>query len=153
MSRPCRTTALVLSGLTLLFLARVLGQVLVACLDIPFLPPMSAWYSGLLPYPVLLPAQVLILLVQGKIDADAWRGRGLFAFPRPRAGRVLTWLAWAYAAAMLVRYAITRSHLIPVAFHLVLAGHLLVLGRAMSARDAPAARPRPAGGRAWPRTA
>ena len=61
MTPPARGHARALVALTALFAARVLGQALVAFLDVPLLPPMSAWYSGLLPYPILLPTQLLIL--------------------------------------------------------------------------------------------
>jgi hypothetical protein len=127
--RPARCTATVLILLTALFAARVLGQALVAFLGVGWLPPMEAWYSGLLPYPVLLPLQGLILGIQIAVDRDLWRGRGFFAPPRPGAGGTLCWLAAAYALAMVVRYALTRSHLVPVVFHLVLAAYLLALGR------------------------
>jgi hypothetical protein len=116
-------------GLTLLFFLRVLGQALVASLDVRALPPMSEWYSGLLPYPILLPIQVAILIVQVKIDIDFTRGRGVAVVPRPRAGRVLQWVSYVYALAMLVRWLVTWSHIIPVVFHWVLAGYLYLLGR------------------------
>jgi hypothetical protein len=45
--RP-RTYGLLLSLLAGLFLARVAGQALVAFLDVSWLPPTDAWYSGLL---------------------------------------------------------------------------------------------------------
>jgi len=54
MSPPAPGHVSALGALTALFAARVLGQALVALLDFPLLPPMSAWYSGLLPYPILL---------------------------------------------------------------------------------------------------
>ncbi len=48
----------VLLGLAFLFLLRVLGQVLVAFFEVGPLPPMAEWYSGLVPYPVLLRVKV-----------------------------------------------------------------------------------------------
>jgi hypothetical protein len=45
-------TALVWTLFTLLVL-RVGGQALVAFFDLPFLPAMQAWYSGLVPYEYL----------------------------------------------------------------------------------------------------
>ena len=68
MRSPTRGHAQALVALTALFAARVLGQALVAFLDVPLLPPMSAWYSGLLPYPILLPTQLLILADQLRIE-------------------------------------------------------------------------------------
>jgi hypothetical protein len=53
-----RARALLLGSLALLFLLRVVGQILVAFLGVRFLPPLEDWYSGLLPYPILLPVQL-----------------------------------------------------------------------------------------------
>ena len=60
--------------LALLFLVRVAGQLAVALFAPGFLPPMELWYSGLVPYPVLLPLQVLILACQARVVASLWRG-------------------------------------------------------------------------------
>jgi hypothetical protein len=130
-TRPASRSAVVLGALTALFGCRVAGQALVAFLGVTWLPPMDAWFSGLLPYRLLLPLQIVILLVQIVIDRDLWRGQGFFARPRPRAGRRLQRLAYAYALSMVVRYVITRSHVIPIVFHWVLAAYLLTLGAAM----------------------
>jgi hypothetical protein len=46
-----------------LFFARVVGQLEVLLLAPDWLPPMDAWYSGLLPYPVLLPVQIALLML------------------------------------------------------------------------------------------
>ena len=115
------------------------GQALVAFAGVTFLPPMSEWYSGLLPYPLLLPAQVAILGAQAKISLDFARGRGGLVTPRPRLGRVLVPGAVLYFAAMLARYVLTMAWYperrwlgtgtIPVVFHWVLAAYLFVLGR------------------------
>jgi hypothetical protein len=136
-------SALVLTALTVLFAARVVGQALVAFVGVPWLPPMDAWYSGLLPYPVLLPVQIAILGLQAAIDRDVWRGHGFFARPTARTGRRLQWLACGYALAMLARLLVTGTHLIPVAFHWVLAAYLLTLGTA-STREARATAAAPA---------
>jgi hypothetical protein len=132
---------LLLLVLTALFLARVVGQALVALLGVGWLPPMESWYSGLLPYPLLLPVQVLILVAQGVIGRDVWRGQGFFARYRPRAGGRLQWLAVAYALAMLIRLVVTRSHPIPVVFHWVLAAYLFTLGRQFTLGRFPAPPP------------
>jgi hypothetical protein len=117
----------------------VAGQALVAFAGVTFLPPMSEWYSGLLPYPLLLPAQVAILGAQAKISLDFARGRGGLVTARPRLGRVLVPGAVLYFAAMLARYVLTMAWYperrwlgtgtIPVVFHWVLAAYLFVLGR------------------------
>ncbi len=133
-----RGYAVVLGALAFAFFLRVLGQVLVAFFRVDFLPPMAAWYSGLLPYPVLLPSQCLILVVQAKISLDVWRDSGFFATRRPRAGKVLCWFSYVYFAGMVLRYVLTMSlyperrwftGAIPIFFHWVLAGYLFVLGR------------------------
>jgi hypothetical protein len=126
--------------LALLFLGRVLGQALVAFLDVSWLPPMPEWYSGLLPYPLLLPVQIVILVIQAKAAIDLWREDGFFARVRPRAGRIVVGAAVLYFAAMLVRYALTMTWhperrwlgtgTIPIVFHWVLAAWLFTLGRA-----------------------
>lgn len=62
-----------------LFCFRVLGQVLVTFFDAMFLPPMEEWYSGLLPYPYLLPTQIVIISLLLKVNLDLSRGTGFFA--------------------------------------------------------------------------
>jgi hypothetical protein len=128
---PASRSAIALGVLTALFAARVVGQTLVAYLDVTWLPAMEAWSSGWLPYSVLLPSQLVILLVQVVIDRGIRRGKGFFAQPRPHAGRVLQWFSCVYALSMVMRYAVFRSHLIPIVFHWVLAAYLFTLGRLM----------------------
>jgi len=55
---------------------------LVAFLDVDFLPPMEAWYSGLMPYEYLLPSQILLIVVMTKICLDFTRQQGFFYRPR-----------------------------------------------------------------------
>ncbi len=133
-----RIYAVNLGVLAFAFFLRVLGQVLVAFFQVDFLPPMAEWYSGLLPYPVLLPIQLLILVVQAKVSLDIWRDSGFFAIRRPRAGKVLCWFSYVYFAGMVLRYVLTMSiyperrwftGTIPIFFHWVLAAYLFVLGR------------------------
>ncbi len=127
-----------LGVLAFAFFLRVLGQVLVAFFQVDFLPPMAEWYSGLLPYPVLLPIQLLILVVQAKVSLDIWRDSGFFAIRRPRAGKVLCRFSYVYFAGMVLRYVLTMSiyperrwftGTVPIFFHWVLAAYLFVLGR------------------------
>jgi len=84
-----RTYAISLAVLAVAFMGRVLGQALVAFFGMDFLPPMHEWQSGLIPYALLLPIQVVILGLQAKISADIWRGAGRLARCRPRGGRIL----------------------------------------------------------------
>jgi hypothetical protein len=143
-SEKRKAYAAVLGVLAFAFLLRVVGQLLVACCEVDFLPPMAEWYSGLLPYPVLLPIQVLILSLQVKVSADIWRGVGFFAARRMRAGKVLCWLSYVYATGMALRYALSMSAhperrwlhgTIPIFFHVVLAAYLFVLGFAFVRMD------------------
>ncbi len=129
---------MVLWLLAALFLVRVLGQALVAVFGPTWLPPMAAWQSGLLPYPVLLTSQVAILALLAWIALDVARGHGRFARRRPPVGRALQWISYAYAGAMAGRYVLTvalrpeRRWLggtIPIVFHWVLAAYLFTLGR------------------------
>jgi hypothetical protein len=130
--------ATILGVLALAFFLRVLGQFLVAFFRVDFLPPMDEWYSGLIPYPVLLPIQLAILAVQAKISWDLYRGSGVFAKRRPRAGTVLCWLSYLYFSVMVLRYIVTMylyperrcfGGAIPIFFHWVLAAYLFVLAR------------------------
>ena len=123
--------------LATLFMLRVLGQILVAAFHLPFLPPMSAWYSGLIPYPVLLPLQMGILLLQVKIGRDVGRQSCLFGQRKYRFGRGVQWFSGVYFTAMLIRYVVTMTlhpeqrwfgGTIPIVFHWVLAAYLWVLG-------------------------
>jgi hypothetical protein len=127
--------AALLGILSLAFLLRVVGQLAAALAQPWFLPPFSAWHSGLLPYPALLTTQVAILALQARVVADVARGRGRCAHPRPRVARALRRWALLYAAVMVARYPLTMALVpesrwlggaIPIAFHVVLAAWLLV---------------------------
>jgi hypothetical protein len=50
-----RALAPLLWALLGLFALRVAGQALVAAFDVPFLPTMRDWYSGLVPYEGTIP--------------------------------------------------------------------------------------------------
>jgi hypothetical protein len=131
-------TAAVLWTLLFLFVLRVAGQLAVFLGWTALLPPMEAWYSGLLPYGPLLVSQAVIIAVFAKASLDVTRGGGTFADRRPGLGAGLQAFALLYAAAMVVRLVIrVRSGggpwwmggTIPIVFHWVLAAFLLVLGR------------------------
>jgi hypothetical protein len=127
---------------TALFAARVLGQLEALLLQPQWLPDMDAWYSGLLPYPLLLPAQIAILMLMAVV---AWNRRvrtGRFARANPRGAGALRIFAAIYFVAMAVRLGVNvidngagfwRAGAIPVAFHWVLALFILVAGRGSDA--------------------
>jgi hypothetical protein len=99
---------------------------------------MPHWYSGLLPYPLLLTTQIFIIILQLKINLDFSRNSGFFAQPRRKLGRFIQWFSYAYAGVMAVRYVITMTlyperrwlgeGTIPIIFHFVLAGYLFTWG-------------------------
>lgn len=126
--------AIIFWVITALFLCRVLGQAGVYFLGIDWLPPFDHWYSGLLAYRYLLPAQCLILLLMVKINIDVHRQSGYFHKPHIRTANGIRWFSYIYAGGMVIRYAVTM-HLypdrrwlgegtIPIAFHLILALYL-----------------------------
>jgi hypothetical protein len=69
----------ILTFLTTLFFLRVLGQALVAFFSVSWLPAMQQWFSGLIPYPVLLTIQIVMMVCMVKISMDIWLGTGRFA--------------------------------------------------------------------------
>ena len=124
-----------------LFLARVLGQLLVSRRPVRLLPPMEQWQSGLLPYPVLLLAQGVILAAQASTVVQSRRGRGALVKPRPRAGLALRRASFAYFSAMIARYCVSMKRFperrwlgktIPICAHCVLASYLMVYSRLLS---------------------
>jgi hypothetical protein len=128
----------------LLFFARVIGQLETVLLEPSWLPTMDAWFSGLLPYPLLLPVQIGILMLMAAV---AWNPRvrqGLFAQANPRAAFALRAFAFVYFVVMAVRLAVNinvnradfwSEGAIPVAFHWVLALFILVSGRRVPAQQ------------------
>ena len=73
--------------LTFLLFLRVLGQVIVVLRAPRWLPPMDQWQSGLLPYPVLLLGQAIVLTLMVWICVDFTRGAGIFVRPVPGRGK------------------------------------------------------------------
>jgi len=139
-----RRTALILSALALLFGLRVAGQYVAFRWAPEFLPPMEAWYSGALPYPLLLPSQLVILAFQAFLQTALWTGRGPLSKPHTRWGRRIRGFAWIYLGVMALRYVLTMSFFperrwlgsgtIPIAFHFVLATYLLGWSRYLRGR-------------------
>ncbi len=128
-----RRYGILLSLLTFLFVLRVLGQVLVAFFGVDFLPAMENWYSGLLPYPVLLPIQIVMIIVMVRIIWDVTRGSGIFSITKRETGIFLKWFSYVYFLSMVVRYMYIMAghpewrwfgHTIPIWFHMVLAAFL-----------------------------
>ena len=116
-----------------LFVLRVAGQAMVAFWGVPWLPPMERWYSGLMPYPLLLPAQIAIIVLMAKICSDFTRRRGFFVHPRRFFAGPWLWFGWIYLAVMLLRLPLQLhlkpdGPLIPIPFHWVLASFVIAVG-------------------------
>jgi hypothetical protein len=136
------SAATLLWGCVALFASRVIGQFEVLLVAPAWLPDMDAWYSGVMPYHLLLPAQIAILMLMAAV---AWNRRirsGRFARANPRIAGGLRIFAGTYFVVMAVRLAVNvnengadfwREGAIPVAFHWVLALFFLVSGRASEA--------------------
>ena len=120
-------------SLLALFVLRVAGQAMVAFFGVPWLPPMDRWYSGLVPYQVLLPAQLLIIVLMAKICSDFTRRRGFFVRPRRFFAVHWLWFGWLYLAIMILRYPVQMQlkpdgPIIPIFFHWVLAAFVIAVG-------------------------
>ena len=120
-----------------LFAMRITGQALVAFFDVRFLPPMQEWYSGLLTYEYLLPAQLAIIALMTKICLDFTRGRGFFVEPRRFFAVYWLYFGYLYLAVMIARYPIQMAlhpearwlgGTIPIFFHWVLAAFVIGVG-------------------------
>jgi hypothetical protein len=129
-----RAHALALTALLMLFFGRVAAQLVQWLWPTPLLPDFAAWQSGLLPYGVLVAAQLMILVLILHQIARIWSGR---ARPRRRLGLLLLVLGGIYMAGAAFRLAVGVAKLIdlpffqailPSVFHMVLAGMVLVLG-------------------------
>ena len=129
-----RAHALALTALLILFFGRVAAQLVQWLWPTPLLPDFAAWQSGLLPYGVLLVAQLLILALLLHQTVRIWSAR---ARPRRPLGGVLLTLGGLYMAGAAFRLAAGVAKLIdlpffqailPSVFHVVLAGVVLVLG-------------------------
>ena len=117
-----------------LFCFRVAAQLLVSVVPLPLLPAFDSWHSGVLPYPVLVAGQAVVLVVYVTIAMRVATGRA-------RPSRRLSWLfllfGGAYFAFMAARLVLGLTWLrdsswfhapLPTVFHLVLASFLLLAG-------------------------
>ena len=137
MMNPPRRLVWLLWMLLFAFCCRVLGQALVAFLDVRWLPPMEEWYSGLMAYPLLFPTQLLIIAIYTKVCRDFTQGDGFFVQTRPLFGRGVLWFGYVYLITMILRYIIRMSlypearwfgGVIPIFFHWVLACFIIAFG-------------------------
>ena len=76
--------------ITLVFLMRILAQVFVGIYSPSYLPKMEMWYSGLLPYPILLTYQMFMYTCMVIFNFCFHMGKGpLFIFLNPGPGTQL----------------------------------------------------------------
>ncbi len=131
---PHRRYVMVLCLCLVLFVFRVLAQLVQLHFALDFLPPFQAWYSGALAYPWLLSAQGLIIALMVWTVAGFVRDRWV---PNRRWGLFWSMLGLAYFVVMLVRLVLSLTiappgswwHApIPAFFHLVLASFVLTVG-------------------------
>ena len=130
-----RGYAVVMAVLLVLFLGRVVGQILAATTAPSWLPPMARWYSGLMPYRYLLPTQIVFLVLMTAMTIDVDRQSSPFGTISTSTGAWIVWFSYVYALGMVVRsirYALAtperRGVLIPIVFHFVLAAFLFAYG-------------------------
>ena len=132
-----------------LFVLRVLGQVIVMLYAPAWLPPMEEWYSGLIPYPILLPIQLAMIAFMTKVSLDNTRNKGSLHVTKNKTRKILLWISIVYFAVMVARYIIQVAMVpenrwfkgaIPIFFHWVLAAYIYLLAR----KNTQANRPNPA---------
>ena len=56
------------------FAARVFGQLLVAAFGVGFLPPVDAWYSGLIPYPFRVDGREVFVTASAGVSVYSYDG-------------------------------------------------------------------------------
>ncbi len=119
--------------LTGLFAFRVAAQPAALAFE-RLLPSFNSWDGGVLPYPVLLVTQLVIL---GWLTSTAWKFSTGRVTPRPWIGRAALAFGGVYFAAMFLRLVLGATLLgdvrwfaspLPAFFHLVLATYLLLYG-------------------------
>jgi hypothetical protein len=122
---------------TILLFLRVIGQVIVVLRAPRWLPPMHQWQSGLLPYPVLLLGQAIVLTLMVWICLDFSRGAGMFVQAYPGRGKYVVGFGWVYLGGMVLRYIIWMwrrpdqrwlGGTIPIIFHSIVALFILAFG-------------------------
>lgn len=120
-----------------LFIMRVIGQLSVVLFHPSWLPPMSQWFSGLIPYKRLFLIQVIFIIAMSSIALSFTTSQGPLIIPRPGAGKVMLAVSYIYFTSMIIRYIVRMwrnpdqrwlGGTIPIVFHFVLAAYILVLG-------------------------
>ena len=129
-----RRTAIVFGFLTLAFVLRVIGQAVQLWLPVGFLPPFDDWQGSSLPYPILLGAQILIILIAGWVIRRMWLGAKLIP-PRLIIPVLVLGMVYFGGMAMRILMGLTLfpesdwfTSWISSALHLVLAVQVVMIG-------------------------
>jgi len=126
-----------------LFILRVIGQVIVVLYSPSWLPPIKEWYSGLIPYPFLLPIQIVLIIFMTKVSWDNTKKAGYFFVTRPKTKKILVVISLVYFLIMFVRFMLSIALIpenrwfkdaIPIIFHWVLATYIFLLTKNKSAQ-------------------
>jgi len=130
-----RGTAWILLCLTVLFVFRVVAQMIQFWHPYPVLPSFEAWQSGAVPYSLLLSVQVVIV---GCCLRIIWRLFKGCVVPETKMGKIWLSIGGMYFLVMCIRlilgFTVAPDHFwfgakLPTMFHFVLAAFLLVYGR------------------------
>jgi hypothetical protein len=133
-----RDAAGYLAFFTGLFTLRVAGQILVVLRAPAWLPRMEGENWNLVPYRILLPAQIAILALMCAIMVCVRLGRPPFGVEQPVFGRFLIYASCLYAGVMALRYVVRMTRrpaerwfggAIPIVFHFLLAAFLFTWGQ------------------------
>jgi len=120
--------------LTGLFLFRISAQLIVAVVDVAYLPAFEYWHSGTMPYELLLIFQCLIFFVMVK-TAFSFSNNNIS--PNKIIGEVLLIMGMLYLVTMLLRIVLGLilftdsrwfTNYIPTFFHIILATYVLLVG-------------------------
>ena len=126
--------AVVGTVLLAVFVFRVFAQLLQFYAPTTALPAFAAWESGALPYPLLVAAQAVIILVSVALIVALFRRR---LHPNRKLGIILLVAGSLYLAGMVFRLVAGYTFLadvpffsdhLPAYFHIVLAGLVLTFG-------------------------
>jgi uncharacterized protein len=118
-----------------LFAFRVVAQLLSLLFKTNSLPTFESWHGGVLPYPLLLGTQILILIWLARTARLFSQGS---IYPRRRLGMAIIIFASLYFLVTLLRLLLGLTILsehrwfasyLPAFFHLVLASYLFLYGR------------------------
>jgi len=130
-----------LAALTGLFVFRVLAQLIQSLYPLPWLPPFEVWHGAVLPYPLLVACQIVIIAALAVIT---WRVGRDAVVPSPWKFRLCFALGIPYFLFMAFRLAAGLTFLadhpwfaksLPAFFHVVLASFLLLLGHYILAKS------------------